>query len=471
MHQSFFSYNITRPYPFRWFTPVVIIGGIIAVALLTFLNVAATGYELYAISSDNPNATLDNASWFDKWPSFLVSTNAVCQTSTIPLQTRVYTNNTALPYSLHSVWKLNGDGKQNMSGSLVYNNQPLQDCHISTDISIDINVDSRTGGQMAMLPVGATVTAGVDCAIDEPQGRTFFKLFASYDPVPPPADSTRQFLARNATSKASLYWGESIMRLYWAYLMMEYYTANVELKVPWYNGVVSVKRNSTQAIATADEVKSIDFFHVGCFFNKLNSTGIAHGTTPCLINDISSLSEESSGIMPGIWESVNILGKATYFTVLADLGRSNDAGPNMLADPDLLANLSQNLTRVNQTLIDSFRWGIPDTAKESFDPSQAARFNLGVSPAVLATNYLCQVPKLKSAGTLFVSVLVADLVLLQALWMTLKLIVDTFWIEKKPEWRRCEGCSGSTQPLDELSLVDRRNGSYSEVSHQEDEPR
>ena len=58
MYQSLFSYNITRSYPFRWLTPVVIIGGIVATILVSFLNVAATGYELYSLSSADPNATL-----------------------------------------------------------------------------------------------------------------------------------------------------------------------------------------------------------------------------------------------------------------------------------------------------------------------------------------------------------------------------------------------------------------------------
>jgi hypothetical protein len=474
MHQSFFSYNITRPYPFRWFTPFVIVGGIIAVVLVSFLNVAANGYELYAIATPNPNATLSNTSWFQKWPSFIFSTNAKCDTATIPLQTRVYTNNTALPYTLSSVWTLDENGRKNISGSLVYNNQPLHRCNMSSEISFDINVDARTGGQMAVMPVGAIISAGVNCAIETNQGRTYFNLVASYDPVPPASEPYSSFLSGNKTSKATLYWGESLMRIYWSNLLMEFFNANVDLEVPWYNGVVSVKRNLTTPIATVQEIQSNDFFHISCYFNKINETGIDHYDSPCLPpnNDISSLSNPKLAFMPGIWPAIDILGKATYYTALADLGRDNSSGPNPLADPVLLADLTKNLTQVANATIFSgsrFDWGIGSIANSSFDPSQAGNISLGISPAVLATNYMCQVPKLKTGGSLFVSVLVADLVLLQALWMICKLVVDIFWIEKRPEWRRCEGCAGGVKDVALVGLVEGRNKSYSVISQQAEE--
>lgn len=46
MASSMFDYSISRPYPFRWFTPVVIVGGAIALVLFSFLNLVSTGYYL-----------------------------------------------------------------------------------------------------------------------------------------------------------------------------------------------------------------------------------------------------------------------------------------------------------------------------------------------------------------------------------------------------------------------------------------
>jgi len=60
MHASRFSYNITRPYPFRWFTPLVICGGIILAVLFSLVNFAANGYYMKTVYTNDPNTTLRN---------------------------------------------------------------------------------------------------------------------------------------------------------------------------------------------------------------------------------------------------------------------------------------------------------------------------------------------------------------------------------------------------------------------------
>ncbi len=46
MASSWFSYDLSRPYPYRWFTPVSLCGGTLFLALFTWLNFAANGFEL-----------------------------------------------------------------------------------------------------------------------------------------------------------------------------------------------------------------------------------------------------------------------------------------------------------------------------------------------------------------------------------------------------------------------------------------
>ena len=46
MKESVFSYNLSRPYPYPWFTWVTVVGGILATALFSIINLAADGYEL-----------------------------------------------------------------------------------------------------------------------------------------------------------------------------------------------------------------------------------------------------------------------------------------------------------------------------------------------------------------------------------------------------------------------------------------
>lgn len=67
MHRSWFSYSISKPYPFRWFTPVVLVGGIILAVLLSLINLSANGYYLKPLYTSDPNGTeaLSNAQYVD----------------------------------------------------------------------------------------------------------------------------------------------------------------------------------------------------------------------------------------------------------------------------------------------------------------------------------------------------------------------------------------------------------------------
>ncbi len=47
-HASFFSYNLARPYPYKWFTPATLAGGLVTAAFISVFNVAALGYQLQA---------------------------------------------------------------------------------------------------------------------------------------------------------------------------------------------------------------------------------------------------------------------------------------------------------------------------------------------------------------------------------------------------------------------------------------
>lgn len=44
MPTSMFSYHLTRSYPYPWFTYVVWIGGLVALAFFSVISLAANGY-------------------------------------------------------------------------------------------------------------------------------------------------------------------------------------------------------------------------------------------------------------------------------------------------------------------------------------------------------------------------------------------------------------------------------------------
>lgn len=57
MHKSWFSYNVTKPYPFRWFTPVAFLGGVFLATLFSIVNLAGNGYQLKSVYTTDPNTT------------------------------------------------------------------------------------------------------------------------------------------------------------------------------------------------------------------------------------------------------------------------------------------------------------------------------------------------------------------------------------------------------------------------------
>ena len=175
-----------------------------------------------------------------------------------------------------------------------------------------------------------------------------------------------------------------------------------------------------------------------------------------------------SNSAPNISINVDAFAKSFYSIVLTDFGQNNTA--NALTNPeginfllDVLSNINQNAgggsgqsvptspmgARANTTSVKLP--GAYDILKDSMGP-------LGANNATLYTQYACSVPKRKSTGSLLVSVLVADLVLLQAAWFILNWIA-TFWLHQvDPNMNQCEACG-------ECKKTDRGGSGYELVSH------
>lgn len=184
MHSSVFSYGLTRPYPFKWFTPAVIAGGIISLVLVSLINVATSGYQLVSTTSTNPNRTQSTHSWIKGWPSFMVGQMLVtCESSTIPVGTQLYTNNSALPYTLRGVWQESENGApRSVLGSLVYHNNQLGDCSIGS-VQIQMRSLDRSATQIAQQQTGALLTAFTMCSIQTSQGSVMLNLTTDYELV------------------------------------------------------------------------------------------------------------------------------------------------------------------------------------------------------------------------------------------------------------------------------------------------
>src|SRR5271155_3697634 len=61
---SFLEYPVTRPFTLPYLTAVLVILGVIWSIVITCINAAAVGYELYPLTSDSFNVT--SQLWYEK---------------------------------------------------------------------------------------------------------------------------------------------------------------------------------------------------------------------------------------------------------------------------------------------------------------------------------------------------------------------------------------------------------------------
>lgn len=106
--------------------------------------------------------------------------------------------------------------------------------------------------------------------------------------------------------------------------------------------------------------------------------------------------------------SADSLAKAFYSAISADLGMMN--GPNILTNEATLQSFTSNYSNIVFDLLSAG----PATA--SYDDLKAVMGKPHITSSTIFTTYLCQTPERKLTSALIISVLLANLVLLRALW-------------------------------------------------------
>ena len=427
-----FHYAITRPYPYRWFTPVAIAGGILLLILLSLMNFVQNSYILAVEYDNNPNSTITKGVWFKNWPSYLAnSVEPVCQPANLPINTEFFTNHTALTYTITSVFEGEGESSP-ASPSLPYLNNVLENCNVST---IEMQFDGSYSQSWAAYSASTwniDMRAFATCMIHGPMGRTVFNLTAHYNPITGTGDvpGTSRLISRNAISKASNYWAEALLSAYWIDTVSTVWNESVGLSD---KGVVWLYPHNT-----LHNIDSLSFFNLTYNFHNMNTDvgQYIHNenkTTQYLI-------QNTTGSPPQIWREVDRLGKVMYSTVMMDLGSAKAQGGNLLNDEQLLQHYTSNFTWIAEN---------SNVYRPTFAPLQKLDYEtmkrdgktgpLEFNSSVISTKYLCQVPKLKSAGDILMSVLLADLVFLSLAWKLFTLGVDHFGLNKQPTANYCEG--------------------------------
>ncbi|KAI3391802.1 hypothetical protein diail_6792 [Diaporthe ilicicola] len=482
-HESFFSYNITRPFPFRWFTPVAVIGGAVLAALFTFLNFASSAYVLTIETSADPNATVSRyVNSMQLWPSYLTSKiKPICQPTSLPVGTQFFTNQTALMYTLTSVWQetplkatQSAPWPQPLySPSLAYLNNILENCRVKS-IQIDVESQDRAANQLAITEWGARVRTSTICQTSTEAGVVFLNMTQSYDYVPDTVTFAQLYtflgsgiVSRDKTKRASMWWGESLMSTYWAQLTWRLQQETRD-KSDRKKGAVEWPIRKASLYFVPDPGVRIDNINFFQYFRAqyVPMTNPGEYVFPKDVmwgKSLENIIQEKT--YPDIWEPAVNLAKSAYATILVDLGQTSTA-PTMLTDETLLRSFTANLADVQREKANAW----PGPAINSYDETTGTG-PLSVTPSVISAQYFCQVPHMRSAGSLIIAIIVADLVFLQSAWQLYKFVCG-YWVGRKDKDSDvCSGCLN--RPSGPLTVESREiisGKDYERVAQHEIDP-
>lgn len=448
MHESIFSYGLVRPYPFKWLTPIVIVGGILATVLFSFINVAATGYDMVAVETSDPNSTIAEKTFFSNWPSLFVgNTRSSCESKILGVNNIYYTTNAALSYKVDSISQGGDEGDPKNFGDVPYHNNALRNCTLPK-VEIFFRGIERTASQIAQQQWGAELFARIDCIVDIPEGTRTIKLTTAYDLN----SASIRFPGRNEKAKSSIWWGESLLAWNYVKLTRDMSMATRDAETKSYKGYINFA--PSQGVEIGAEEFMSPYPPPGCFFLPFSDDGVLRTIQYC-----TDSVEERPYKEAELWASAETITKIFHSTILTDLGQPN---PNILVNQEWLKHFSKDIDSIaalqnsgmdvwgagNNFKLSDYS-GLADLTFGPYTSDNASNWRLAADPSYISVTYLCQVPKLKSGGSLFISVLIADLVFLQALWKLFTLIVDFFLYRRHPESGSCKRCGEVQETEDE----------------------
>lgn len=438
MHESLFSYNLTRPYPFRWFTWVVAVGGICAIVFFSFLNLAANGYTLEVVYTTDPNGTVTQSQWFEKAPwKLMTKMTASCQAQDIALNTELFTTQLGLTYVLANVWTNDSAGNAIMYPSLTYLNNTLEDCSIR-----NIMLDAENSNKLGNFPYWAWQTSRISavatCSVNNGNLQSAMNLTVQYQPILLTDSSTSDvmngvaaqaegFLHLDMKNKASIWWGQQLLWCWYynvGWALSEIYNDQAQTPAP--NNTLS-RMQLYLSPTGSKNISNYDFFDTTFWYYFGDGS---------LVGSSEQMSESPGRFDVGF--QIDRFAKVFYSTILADLGQAD--GPNVVADPNL----------VQLYLTGTY----PDTGIPAYSPTNeayAALKNstgpLSIASSTFYAQYVCQVPRRRDIGSLLIAVLVGDIVFLQALFKVLTWTTTLSLTRTDPTTNFCEGCAAARKGL------------------------
>jgi len=138
------EYPISRPYPGRYFTPIVLAGAFICIVALTILNVTLTGYE--TVTSFNPDYNITQSFWYHSFlPGGGDTPGKLCDPRVFNVGDSFTTNYSLFQWNVVAV-----SGADDRSSSLVYKGSTLESCDV-TALYINGDVRTRTTDTVAVI--------------------------------------------------------------------------------------------------------------------------------------------------------------------------------------------------------------------------------------------------------------------------------------------------------------------------------
>jgi hypothetical protein len=165
------------------------------------------------------------------------------------------------------------------------------------------------------------------------------------------------------------------------------------------------------------------------------------------------MTPEWSPFVPSVWIPADSLAKSFQSTILTVLGQTRPIQTNILNDAMTLEHFTQNISVISkiQNFSDNKQQDT-ELSRVAYSPSSATE-PVAVPPSVISTTYFCQIPQRKSTGSLIMSLVLADLVYLQALWKMFKLAVDSFTAKRYPHLNCCGECSAAEEGSGEYKII------------------
>ncbi|KAF5259040.1 hypothetical protein FOXYS1_10362 [Fusarium oxysporum] len=415
MHSSWFSYPITRPFPFRWFTPVAIVGGLILMVLFTIINLASSAFYLKPIFTDDPNGTTtQSVRWFMKAPlNWDNNMKVKCQPKILSVGDRVFSTNLGFQYSVKALTSSDDDSDfRKTYPSIAYLNNTLEDCYLTR---VDINLrksDARASNSWWLSWITTFTDATASCNVMTSEGLVNITLGVEYT-------------------------GQSD-HIY-DYVIEDDYKTHATL-------------NDTSFIKTDPKNQFVpvvwESLHYTRILHSLIAVDLGNQNAPNLLLDKKDL---QYAILPpddpnrkngSFLNDSSLTGQATRYAQIPTPGAP-------------LPPTDKNLVLLNET----------------YDRFASEMGPLESNDATIVSQYLCSVPQSKSPGVMLLAILLADLVFLQAAWVIYNWIAGSMLSES--QMQTCQGCVESpVQVIEKEGLLGEgkttvTSGSYVSVSADE----